>query len=169
VGLVTPGERVVLAAAEHWAESIRPDTGLGLELLDAVNALHAERAGKTPAELVELELTYGQVVEGDEVHSAKLDKWFAVSASVRTSQGMQRVTMPATGNVKVKPPRPAWHLFPADKPCRVRRGAAGQAVNLFATVLWSGPSMVPPVDTDGGPTFADHDVATDPEASESED
>jgi hypothetical protein len=164
---MTPGERAVIAAAERWADNDPAPVASSMALSAAVDALIKERVGVPEDQRQELDITYGQVVEGDEIHSAKLDKWFAVSASVRLASGKQRVTMPATGSVEKG--RKPWHEFDADKPCRVRRGLTGQAVDLFATVMWSGPSMVAAVDTAGGPTFADHDPASDPEASESED
>ena len=168
---MTPGERAVIAAAEDWAAAPQGDYTAAKGLRGAVIALQAECEAKTPAERAELDNTYGQIVEGDQLWS-RTGRWFDVSASVNLDGGQTRVTMPAIGNVKAKPPRPPYVIKSSDTPCRVRRGKTGQAVDLFATVMWSGAGgygTAREVDMMDGPTFAEHDPATDPEASESED
>lgn len=163
----------MIAAAEDWAAAPQGDYPAAKGLRGAVIALQAELAAKTPAEREELDITYAQIVEGDQLWS-RTGRWFDVSASVNLDGGQTRVTMPAIGNVKTKPQRLPYVIKPSDTPCRVRRGKTGQAVDLFATVMWSGASgygAAREVDIlpDETPDWTALDAAHDPEASESED
>jgi hypothetical protein len=157
---------VVVEEALRWHLDPKRE---GYALREALEALVAERAGKTPAELVEVDITYGQVVEGDEILSPKLGRWYEVTAVVAQANGKVRVTMPKTGRPagQGKPQRNAWHDFDPTAAVRVRRGETGQAVDMFASVLYSGASRVTEK-IEPGPTFMENDPATDPEASEPE-
>jgi hypothetical protein len=167
---MTPAERVVIAAAERWAERVRPDTGLGVELTEAVAALRAEREPKTKEQRAELDITYGQVAEGDHVLSPKLGRWYEVTAVVAQPNGKVRITMPRTGRPAAggKPQINAWHDFNSTTPCRVRRGETGQAVDMFATVLWSAPTKTTEARDPEPGLGLELDVAQDPEAAVAE-
>jgi hypothetical protein len=159
---MTPAERVVVEAAQRWTRWRRTNGATVAEppeigLQDAVNALWAERAD--PATSVEQTITWDQVVVGDEIYSAKTRKWYPVTATLGT-QSDGRVKIWATGLPKFIRPAGVTDV-------QVRRSAMGRAVDMFASVLWSGhsaPDAVPVKDP--GPTFAEVDLATDPEASE---
>jgi hypothetical protein len=122
---MTPAERVVVEAALRWARS-RTVLQDSIRLQEAVQALEAERATGQPQEQ---DLTWGQVVEGDEIYSSRTDKWYPVTAA--THQPPKASTVSAKGIPRVLRPMP-------DQPVLVRRGATGEAVDVFASVLWSG-------------------------------
>jgi len=163
---MTPGERVVLAAADAITDADGTINYLAdFEPLEAaVQALRTERNGRPETELAELDITYGQVVEGDEILSVRVGKWYEVTAVVALAGGKVRITMPKTGSVKLG--RKPHHEFDAANPVRVRRGVTGQAVDMFATVLWSVATKPrdEPVTEPG--LDLELDVAADPEASE---
>jgi hypothetical protein len=124
---MTPAERVVVEAALRWrVPQVRAITLDAIALIEAVDALQIERAAGQPQEQ---DLTWGQVVEGDEIYSSKTDKWYPVTAA--THQPPAASTVSAKGIPRVLRPMPG-------DPIRVRRGATGQAVDVFASVLWSG-------------------------------
>ena len=127
---MTPAERVVVEAAIRWAAATADDA-LAYQVFEAVNALKAERAGTEPTEV---DLTWGQVVESDEIYSDKTGKWYRVHEMARGQDG--RVKIVAEG--LPEPIRPK-----ATDPIRVRRGATGTAVDVFASVLWSMPTQRP--------------------------
>jgi hypothetical protein len=122
---MTPAERVVVEAALRWVPQL-PSIQAEHALQDAVQALQAERAGGQPQEH---DLTWGQVVEGDEIWSERTGKWYPVTAA--THQPPAASTISAKGIPRVLRPMPG-------DPVRVRRGATGEAVDMFASVLWSG-------------------------------
>jgi len=163
---MTPGERVVVAAAERLAAlgdgSINYLSDF-TDLEDAVAALRAERAGKPATELHEHDLTYGQVVEGDQILSARVGKWYEVTATVALPNGKVRITMPKTGSVKLG--RKPDHEFNAGDPVRLRRGETGQAVDMFASVLWSVPTGRRDAPEPEPGLALELDVAADPEAT----
>lgn len=120
---------MVVEAARAWATSGRE--AATADLLNAVEALEIERAGRTEGARVEQDITWGQLVEGDEVWSDKARKWFPVrSASRHVGQPVVIVDLM---NV------PKLLHRPIGDPVRVRRGTTGEAVDIFASVLWSGP------------------------------
>jgi hypothetical protein len=165
---VTPAEQAVITAADRWAFTTMEKTPEADALVKAMDALGAERARRTPAERAEVDITYGQVVEGDEVYSIKLDRWYAVSATVLRADGTARITMPRTGRPagRGRPQVNAWHDFDPAKPVRVRRGVAGNAVDMIVSVLYSGASSV--ARKDAPETIADPELAGaahDPEAA----
>lgn len=129
---MTPAERLVVEmATRHLAgEAAAYNIPGGAELLQAVEALEQERAGAPLEARVERELTWGQVVEGDEIYSAKVDKWYAVTGAVRHI-GAPTVTVSLQGLSKPLKPKPL------SEPVRVRRGETGAAVDVIASVLWS--------------------------------
>lgn len=114
---MTPAERVVVEAARRWVNG-RPEDSM--RLVAAVGALEAE--GR-PAEE---EITWDQVVEGDQIQVG--GKWFEVleakpgAVRAKSEHGL-------VGNFKSR-----------TGPLTVRRGASGKAVDMFAGVLWSGAS-----------------------------
>lgn len=75
--------------------------------------------------------TWGDVVESDEIQSAKTGKWYEVTSSVRLKNGKMRV-------IAVGLPKAIDQ--PAGKPVTLRRGKTGEAVDMFTRVFWSGPS-----------------------------
>lgn len=154
---MTPAERVVVAAAVRWHENPNGERAPDLDkMLDAaVQALLAERAD--PAAPTDSTMRWADVVEGDEIYSDNTRWWYAVMSSGPLA-GTPRVRVVAKGLPKAIEPAAA-------APVRVRRGPTGLAVDMFATVLWSGTSgpIVPESET--GPVL-EPDTAHDPEASE---
>jgi hypothetical protein len=137
---VTPAERVVVEAAVRWAALWeRRPTGNHAPLWDAVQVLLAERAGSQP---LTVEITWGQVVEGDKLYRAPNGG----PAQVGQPGGVWReVTQsgPLDGGKVMRIhvqglPRPIQPS--AAKPVIVRRGKTGQGVDALGSVLWSGPS-----------------------------
>lgn len=126
--MATPAERAVLAAARAVAELYR-EPGVQLDLVAALVALDAEERPAGPSGPREQELTWGQVVAQDEVLSAN-GKWYEV-LDIRPQGNLVHVRFKGLGKPFDKP---------ATDPCRVRRSEMGQAADMFATVLWSGPS-----------------------------
>lgn len=126
---MTPAERVVVEMAVRW-HGATPETyhRVNRDLIEAVQALQAERAD--PNAVQEQDLTWGQVVEGDEIYSAKTDRWYEVTAAGHR---------PPVSTVSAKGIPKALHPKSAD-PVRVRRGGTGLIVDMFASVLWSGQS-----------------------------
>jgi hypothetical protein len=78
-------------------------------------------------------ITWAEVVESDEIYSAKTKKWYPVISSARLATGKMRIT--AKGLPKAVD-------MPLGDPVTVRRGATGQAVDLLNTILWSGPNRI---------------------------
>lgn len=124
---MTPAERLVVEAALRAHNTAGPDRYAELHL--AVQALEQERAGAPVEQRVECDLTWGQVVEGDEIYSAKTGKWYAVTSAVRHI-GAPTVLVRCQGMAKAI-------IKPLDDPVKVRRGETGQAVDVIASVLWS--------------------------------
>jgi hypothetical protein len=124
---MTPAERVVVEAAVRWARS-RTVLQDSIRLQEAVEALQAERTD--PSAPQEQDLTWGQVVEGDEIYSAKTNRWYEVTAASHR---------PPASTINAKGIPKALHPKSAD-PVRIRRGGTGLAVDMFASVLWSGQS-----------------------------
>lgn len=122
---LTPGERVVVEAAIRWRRG--PNVGHQY-LMDAVDALEAERAD--PDALVEQEITWGQVVEGDEIYSPKTGRWYEVTRAVHAGGTEGKSLINAKGIPRGLKPNSA-------DPVKVRRGPTGNAVDMFASVLWS--------------------------------
>lgn len=79
-------------------------------------------------ELKEAPLRWDQVVESDEIHSAKTGKWYVVRATRPHQGGLVAVTIVGVG---VK-------NMPAHETVLVRRGVTGQAVDTIITILGSG-------------------------------
>lgn len=78
-------------------------------------------------------ITWAEVVESDEIYSAKTRKYYPVISSCRLATGKMRVT------AKGLPKAVDMEL---DATVTVRRGATGQAVDLLNTILWSGPNRI---------------------------
>jgi hypothetical protein len=83
--------------------------------------------------LTDQEITWAEVVESDEIYSAKTGKHYPVISSVRLKTGKMRVA--ARGL-----PKPVEMDLAAT--VTVRRGPTGQAVDLLNTILWSGPNRI---------------------------
>jgi hypothetical protein len=122
---VTPAERVVLEVAVRWRRDLASPASED-DLAAAVDVLNAERA--TPH--TEHQLTYGELVAGDQIQSTH-GRWFEVDR-IAVDQDQTGVHVWLVGVAK-----------PFDKfrgqSVTVRRSALGEAVDMFASVLWSGP------------------------------
>lgn len=107
----------------------------------------------TAPEKAVMTTVYGRVVEGDEIHSANLDRWLEVSAVMGLPDGRVRITMPAMARPagKGRPQRNAWHVFDAAKSCTIRRGPTGEVVDMFLEILYSGPSKIVREEPDSTP------------------
>lgn len=81
-----------------------------------------------PAPADGVETTWRRVVEGDEVWSVKTRKFYPVT---RVSLGPAGVKVLMQGIPKAVMRKP-------DDPVTVRRGATGQAVDVFLDVFYSG-------------------------------
>lgn len=124
---LTPGERVVVEAALRYAQD---DSTVQRhnDLIEAVDALLTERAD--PDALVEQEITWGQVVESDEIYSDKTKRWYEVTRAVHSGGTEGKSLINAKGIPRGLKPNSA-------DPVKVRRGPTGNAVDMFASVLWS--------------------------------
>lgn len=122
--MTTPAERVVLEAVLRWRDDTADRTVLR-DLLAASDALADERA--TPH--TEHQLTYGELVAGDQIKSTH-GRWFEVDR-IAVDQDQTGVHVWLVGVAK-----------PFDKfrgqSVTVRRSETGRAVDMFASVLWSG-------------------------------
>jgi hypothetical protein len=114
---------VVVEAAVRWVDGTPEDS---MRLVAAVEALQAERAD--PDAPTEREITWGQVVAGDEIYSPKTDRWYEVTRAVHPGNGKSKIN--AKGIPKPLQPDSAALI-------KVRRGETGVAVDMFASVLWS--------------------------------
>jgi hypothetical protein len=166
---MTPAERVVVEAAVRLVEinpyNIITSDLTAMNLSDAVDALLAERAGPQPETV---EITWAQVVEGDQIYRAKnggpiepgnaAGQWFTVTDRGGLMPGTDRIRLHARGI-----PKPIQPV--ASRLVIVKRGATGKAVDMLGSVVWSGANV--PVDIAGrhNPAPAP-DIANDPEASE---
>lgn len=166
---MTPAERVVVEAAVRWRDAIeegRSALGVSGDLLHAVESLLAERDGP---QLETVEITWAQVVEGDQIYrsmngapvpaGSSAGVWYEVTAAGSLT-GTDRVRVRARGIGK--PIQPV-----ADKPVTVKRGATGKAVDTLGSVLWSGANA-PQVATLMAAIINEpvSDPVHDPEASE---
>ncbi len=151
---MTPGERVVVEAAIRFCTG--PSQYDDAEIHQAVRALLAERAD--PATPQQISTTWDQVVEGDEIYSAKTHRWYPVTEAGALAEGRRKIV--AKGLPKPIKPMGVHDVL-------VRRGATGQAADMFASVLWSMPTLpsLPAASPDQVPAEVP-DVAQDPEASE---
>lgn len=141
--MATPAERAVIAAARAVALDAEEDLSGGaqvsegamIRLDDALAALDATEhpTADGPAET---SLTWGQLVADDELWSVKAGKWFTV---------LEAKNVPTPGNdvgethVRLKGVGKPF-VQPSNVTARVRRSAMGEAVDLFASVIWSGPN-----------------------------
>jgi hypothetical protein len=135
---MTPAERVVVEAAVRYALAAATGQEDLPQLLLAVDALLTERAGPQPETV---EITWGQVVTGDLVYralngaplvpDAPGGKWFEVLQTGRHAPDRVRINVRGIA-------RPIQPL--AGAAVTVKRSAMGQAVDVLASVLWSGPT-----------------------------
>jgi hypothetical protein len=122
----TPASRAVLEAALRWREDIS-NADAQRNLLAAVDHLAAERGEQRS----EYRMTYGELVSTDMIQSMN-GRWYEVD---------RLAADPDQTSVKV------W-LKGIAKPLEkfrgqevmVRRSATGQAADMLAAVLWSGPT-----------------------------
>jgi hypothetical protein len=70
----------------------------------------------------EMDLPWGQVAESDEVFSPKAGRWFEVESTRATRDGIV---------VKAKGVAKPWPAQDPRKMVKVRRGATGEAVDMF--------------------------------------
>lgn len=77
------------------------------------------------------EVPWGQVVESDQIYSAKLDRWYDVVSTVRRKEGVV-VTVAGQGDKRVT-------MNPQDPHglVTVRRGTTGKVVDIFVEVMSS--------------------------------
>lgn len=133
---MTPGERVVVQAAITYIQQAATQRGepdpYFLTLEAAVDALLAERAGPGTKEF---ELTWGQVVVTDEIYNSKMDRWYEVTRTVRAGPKLIKLNIKGI-------PKPIER--DAYAPVLVRRSTMGEAVDMFASVMWSAQSMPTP-------------------------
>lgn len=133
---MTPGERVVVQAAINLvrtlADKVVTDPYM-VTLEAAVGALQAER--DEAGHVDEMDLTWGQVVESDEIWNAKVKKWYTVIRTVAQGNGMIKLNVKGIPNAIERD---------AKDQTRVRRGTTGQAADVFATVLWSSQARPEP-------------------------
>lgn len=120
----------------------------GLE--EAMAALDAKLATVGgPVSKVEQDRTWGEVVAGDEIQSAKTKGWFEVHTTVRMPSGQVKVMIKATPKPILRNPR---------DPVRLRRGIDGEALDIVE-VLFSGTPVNreahAPVSKDAGPMLTD--------------
>lgn len=80
----------------------------------------------------EIKTTWGMVVEGDEIFSAKTGKWYQVRGSL-SIQGTTKVKIFAVGI-------PKGFEREAGEAVTVRRGLTGKAVDVFQ-IIFSGQTM----------------------------
>lgn len=85
--------------------------------------------------MTEPERTWGEVVESDEIYSAATDRWYEVQSSSRDG-GKMRVRVKGIAKMLIKD---------VGAPVRLRRGATGDVVDLFA-VLFSGKTHPDPAE-----------------------
>lgn len=156
---MTPAERVVVEAAVRFCTDDRISSDADLQ--NAVDALLAERAGPQPETV---EITWAQVVEGDEIYrtpsggpippDSPAGKWFTVTDRAGLLPGTDRIRLHARGISRPIQPQAA-------KLVRVRRGATGKAVDMLGSVMWSGASA--PTLNDVFTTMRDVGILGDPE------
>ena len=128
----TPAERAVIAAARFYLTEpgIHEGTPGRGKLAAAVRALDAIEH-PTDAGPREITITWDQLVADDELYSEKTSKWFTVT-EVKTDHARTVVRLKGVGKPFVNPP---------DTPARVRRSVAmANALDAFASVIWSGPN-----------------------------
>lgn len=120
--MATPAEAAVIAAARRCAD---PDGEREQRALaEALDALDAQA---TPGEVP---ITWGQVVAGDQLQHAVTKAWHEVlENTLRNGQAAVRLRAVA---------KPISR--PAGTEVTVRRSEMGAAVDMFASVIWSGPN-----------------------------
>ena len=123
---MTPGERVVVEAAIRWADRADISATVARDLRSAVNALLAERQGGEP---VEQDITWGEVVKGDQVWNARVGQWFIVTRAAHTTYGISKIAVHGV---------PKLFERGSGTSVKVKRGDTGKVVDMFASVLWSG-------------------------------
>jgi hypothetical protein len=125
VGAVLDAVRVWLVAQDAPEDM----TGPGRNIALAVAALDAKLAtvGQAPSK-VEQDRTWGEVVAGDEILSAKTGKFYEVVTSVKAAESKVKVMIKGSGK---------YILRPAADPIRIKRGVSGEVVDVLE-VLFSG-------------------------------
>lgn len=134
---VIQAAREFIAGTLDGADGAVAKLGLALDALD----VKLERIGQEPSR-EEQDRTWGEVVAGDEILSAKTGRWYTVHTSVR---------MTAVPEMKVMIKGSAKPIQrPVGDPVRVRRGVEGESVDILE-VLFSGqtqPSEIKSKDED---------------------
>lgn len=125
---VIPEAAAVIAAAEAFVDNGGPS--FNAALTEAVEAFRMRRSRPVGAVTYEEQnRVWGEVVEGDEILSAKTNRWYEV---IRTVVNERDSTIKVS--IKNAPHKPI--IRPIGDPVRVKRGVAGDAVDLFQ-LLWS--------------------------------
>jgi hypothetical protein len=128
--MATPVERLVIEAARSYLAEpgVHEGTPGRGKLAQALRALDASER-PTEGTQKQIPLTWGQLVTTDVMLSERTGKWFEV-LECKTSKGQTSILLRGG----------ARFTKPADTPVIVRRSEMGEAVDMFASVLWSGPS-----------------------------
>lgn len=130
-----PEVAAVVAAAESmvdngWTGGAKQHDDALRNLTEAVEALRMRKSRPVGAVTYEEQSRlWGEVVEGDEILSAKTGRWYEV---IRTVTNEKDGTIKV--NIKNAPHKPI--IRSVNDPVRVKRGITGDAVDLFQ-LLWS--------------------------------
>lgn len=128
-----PLERAVIEAARSWRHAT-PATidHVNRDLIEAVDALEAWEATQDPEVR---EIGWHEVAEGDLLKSVKTGKFYPVLGVLKVRQGYLitiQVTPGAGGTKQVTRPTEE------ERTAFVKRGQAGEAVDMFVNVFSSG-------------------------------
>lgn len=151
-----PEVAAVVAAAKAWASGAGdPKTNMAtlMAAVDALTIRETRPAGQVTHE--ETDRTWGEVVTGDEILSAKTNRWYEVRNSVIDSTaGTIKVNIKGT----IKP-----IIRPIADPVKVKRGVMGDAVDTL-DLIWSGINQPQHVGTTGtGPMITAQEEESDGE------
>lgn len=147
---------VVRTALAYVDSSLTSDTSEEwaalLEAVEAYRMRESRPAGAVTYE--ETDRTWGEVVTGDEILSAKTMRWYEVIRTVIDEKA---------GTIKLNiqgSPKPI--IRPLSDPVKVKRGVMGDTADLF-TILWSGThTLGQHADTTGtGPMLGEHETEED--------
>lgn len=124
VGRVLDAARLVVSALPGFTGRVDAIEALreAMEALDAKLAL----AGHEPSK-VEQERAWGEVVAGDEILSAKTNRWYEVTRMIKDGKGRVKVNILGS-------PKPITREIM--ERTMVRRGVMGEAADILET-LWS--------------------------------